>query len=63
VRISPKIVGRMSDLTPQSTPKRPLKARFPKPEDVEPTWLERAARLKEQYLATKPGFDSEVAAY
>ncbi|MFC8256904.1 hypothetical protein ACFUNF_04415 [Streptomyces sp. NPDC057291] len=40
-----------------------LKARFPKPEDVEPTWLERAARLKEQYLATKPGFDSEVAAY
>ncbi|MFJ4790067.1 hypothetical protein [Streptomyces sp. NPDC088794] len=40
-----------------------LKARFPKPEDLEPQWLERAARLKEQYLATKPGFDPEVAAY
>ncbi|MEV0495795.1 hypothetical protein [Streptomyces atratus] len=52
-----------------AAPKKPshslddLKTRFPKPEDVEPTWLERAARLKEQYLATKPGFDSEVAAY
>ncbi|POX47686.1 hypothetical protein [Streptomyces sp. Ru72] len=40
-----------------------LKARFPKPEDVEPEWLERATRLKTQYLATKPGFDPEVAAY
>ncbi|MFJ8114272.1 hypothetical protein [Streptomyces sp. NPDC096132] len=40
-----------------------LKARFPKPEDVEPQWRERAARLKERYLATKPGFDSELAAY
>lgn len=40
-----------------------LKARFPKPEDVEPEWLGRAAQLKAQYLATKPGFDPEVAAY
>ncbi|MFC8521093.1 hypothetical protein [Streptomyces sp. NPDC057257] len=40
-----------------------LKARFPKPADVEPAWQERAARLKEEYLATKPGFDPEVAAY
>jgi len=40
-----------------------LKARFPKPEDVEPRWMERAVQLKEQYLATKPGFDPEVAAY
>ncbi|MFJ9719455.1 hypothetical protein ACIRPQ_26585 [Streptomyces sp. NPDC101213] len=40
-----------------------LKARFPKPEDVEPRWRERAARLKERYLATRPGFDPEVAAY
>lgn len=40
-----------------------LKARFPKPEDVEPRRMARAARLKEQYLTTKPGFDPEVAAY
>lgn len=40
-----------------------LKARFPKPEDVEPRWQERATRLKERYLATKPGFDPEVAVY
>ncbi|MFJ9539747.1 hypothetical protein ACIRPX_21095 [Streptomyces sp. NPDC101225] len=40
-----------------------LQARFPKPEDVEPGRLERAARLKAQYLATKPAFDPEVAAY
>ncbi|MEU9207768.1 hypothetical protein AB0D27_07380 [Streptomyces sp. NPDC048415] len=50
-------------------PKKPsnsfndLKARFPKTEDVEPKWLERAARLKAQYLATRPGFDPDVAAY
>lgn len=40
-----------------------LRARFPKAEDVEPKWLERAARLKAQYLATKPDFDPAVAAY
>ncbi|WP_225859568.1 hypothetical protein [Streptomyces albicerus] len=40
-----------------------LKARFPKAKDVEPQWLERAARLKSQYLATKPDFDPHVAAY
>ncbi|MFF7980171.1 hypothetical protein ACFZDK_13725 [Streptomyces sp. NPDC007901] len=40
-----------------------LKARFPKPEDVEPRWLERAARLKAEYLATRPDFDPQVAAY
>ncbi|MGP4049762.1 hypothetical protein [Streptomyces sp. 2A115] len=40
-----------------------LKARFPKAEDVEPQWLERTARLKSQYLATKPDFDPHVAAY
>ncbi|WP_239070743.1 MULTISPECIES: hypothetical protein [unclassified Streptomyces] len=40
-----------------------LKARFPKAEDVEPKRLERAARLKAQYLVTRPGFDPEVAAY
>ncbi|MFJ8112461.1 hypothetical protein [Streptomyces sp. NPDC096132] len=40
-----------------------LRARFPKAEDVEPAVLERADRLKERYLATRPGFDPEVAAY
>lgn len=40
-----------------------LKARFPKPEDVDPEQLERVARLKEQYLAVKPDFDPDVAAY
>ncbi|UIX34086.1 hypothetical protein [Streptomyces sp. GQFP] len=40
-----------------------LKARFPKPEDIEPKVLERAARLKTQYLATRPDFDPGVAAY
>ncbi|MGW1782640.1 hypothetical protein ACWCQQ_26410 [Streptomyces sp. NPDC002143] len=40
-----------------------LKARFPKPEDVEPEVLERVTRLKARYLAAKPGFDPRVAAY
>ncbi|CCK28470.1 hypothetical protein BN159_4091 [Streptomyces davaonensis JCM 4913] len=40
-----------------------LKARFPKPEDVDPARLARVARLKAQYLADKPGFDPDVAAY
>ncbi|MEI5525468.1 hypothetical protein WB401_12955 [Streptomyces brasiliscabiei] len=40
-----------------------LRARFPKPEDAEPRWLERAARLKAQYLTAKPDFDPGVAAY
>ncbi|WP_298571921.1 hypothetical protein [Streptomyces luteogriseus] len=40
-----------------------LKARFPKPEDVEPGVLERANRLKAQFLATRPSLDPEVAAY
>ncbi|MDT3725407.1 hypothetical protein ROS62_11070 [Streptomyces sp. DSM 41972] len=40
-----------------------LKARFPKPEDVDPERLERVARLKAQYLAVKPDLDSRVAAY
>ncbi|MGH1554119.1 hypothetical protein ACRAWF_25790 [Streptomyces sp. L7] len=40
-----------------------LKARFPTAEDVEPETLERADRLKAQYLTTRPGFDPEVAAY
>jgi hypothetical protein len=40
-----------------------LKARFPKPEDVEPGRMERANRLKARYLATRPGTDPEVMAY
>lgn len=40
-----------------------LMARFPKPEDVEPERLERANRLKARHLATRPGFDPEVARY
>ena len=40
-----------------------LRDRFPKPGDVGPERLERVARLKEQYLATKPGLDPEVGAY
>ncbi|WP_257138258.1 hypothetical protein [Streptomyces sp. wa1071] len=40
-----------------------LKARFPKPEDVDPEQLERVARLKEQYLAVQPDFAPDVAAY
>ncbi|MFF6807563.1 hypothetical protein [Streptomyces sp. NPDC012616] len=40
-----------------------LKARFPKAEDVEPGVLERVDRLKARYLATRPGFDPDVAAY
>ncbi|MEU1182345.1 hypothetical protein ABZ464_32840 [Streptomyces sp. NPDC005820] len=40
-----------------------LKSRFPKPEDVDPRRLERAARLKAQYLTNRPDFDPEVAAY
>jgi hypothetical protein len=40
-----------------------LRARFPKPEDVEPKWLARANDLKSEYLATRPDFDPEVAAY
>ena len=40
-----------------------LKARFPKAEDVEPGVLERVDRLKARYLATRPDFDPEVAAY
>ncbi|MFJ8153458.1 hypothetical protein [Streptomyces sp. NPDC094468] len=40
-----------------------LKARFPKSGDVEPGVLERANRLKAQFLATRPGLDPEVAAY
>ncbi|MFF4561300.1 hypothetical protein [Streptomyces sp. NPDC001435] len=40
-----------------------LKARFQKPEDVEPGVLERANRLKAQFLATRPSLDPEVAAY
>ncbi|WP_329533152.1 hypothetical protein OG568_24850 [Streptomyces sp. NBC_01450] len=53
----------------RTAPKEPsrsfgdLKARFPKPDDVDPRWLERAARLKTQYLATKPDFDPQVAEY
>ena len=51
---------------PQRNPLRTfddLKARFPKPEDVDPEQLERVTRLKEQYLAVKPDFDPDVAAY
>ncbi|MGW7426031.1 hypothetical protein ACWGJB_39415 [Streptomyces sp. NPDC054813] len=40
-----------------------LKARFPGPDDVDPRCLARAARLKARYLATKPHFDPQVAAY
>ncbi|MGW7026072.1 hypothetical protein ACWGFX_02560 [Streptomyces xanthophaeus] len=40
-----------------------LKARFPKPEDVDPARRERVDRLKEQYLAVRPGSAPEVAAY
>jgi hypothetical protein len=40
-----------------------LRDRFPKPEDVEAGVLERANRLKEQFLASRPGLDPEVAAY
>ncbi|MGQ4364086.1 hypothetical protein [Streptomyces sp. SAS_272] len=40
-----------------------LKARFPKAEDVEPGVLERVDRLKTRYLASRPGFDPDVAAY
>jgi len=40
-----------------------LKTRFPKPEDVEHERLDRATRLKEQYLATKPDLEPEVAVY
>ncbi|WP_458248516.1 hypothetical protein [Streptomyces sp. MAI_2237] len=52
--------------SPQRQPSRSLddlKARFPKPEDVEPERLERAARLKAQYLASRPDFEPGVAAY
>lgn len=51
---------------PKANPPRSfddLKARFPKAEDVDPERLERAALLKERYLAIKPGFDPDVAAY
>nr|WP_237277215.1 hypothetical protein [Streptomyces caniscabiei] len=51
---------------PQRNPLRTfddLKARFPKPEEVDPEQVERVARLKEQYLAVKPDFDPDVAAY
>ncbi len=51
---------------PQRNPLRSfddLKARFPKPEDVDPERLERVTRLKERYLAVKPDFDPDVAAY
>lgn len=40
-----------------------LKARFPNAEDVDREQLERAALLKEQYLAVKPDLDPDVAAY
>lgn len=41
-----------------------LKARFPKPEDVDPERMERVNRLKARYLATtRPGTDPEVTAY
>ncbi|MEU9409569.1 hypothetical protein AB0E08_28280 [Streptomyces sp. NPDC048281] len=40
-----------------------LKARFPGPDDVTPGRLERAARLKAKYLATRPDFDARVAEY
>ncbi|MEU5346172.1 hypothetical protein AB0H18_35985 [Streptomyces sp. NPDC020766] len=40
-----------------------LKARFPKPEDVEPERLGRVSRLKARYLVTKPDFEPEVALY
>ncbi|MFE3857919.1 hypothetical protein ACFXPN_43115 [Streptomyces griseorubiginosus] len=40
-----------------------LKARFPTAEDVDPEILERADRLKAQYLTARPGFDPEVAVY
>ncbi|MFF6785717.1 hypothetical protein [Streptomyces sp. NPDC012510] len=51
---------------PQRNPLRSfddLKARFPKPEDVDPEQLARVVRLKERYLADKPDFDPAVAAY
>lgn len=54
---------------PRAERKRPsysfddLRARFPKPEDVEPGRMERANRLKAQFLATRPGPDPTVAAY
>ncbi|MEV0740547.1 hypothetical protein AB0I51_32505 [Streptomyces sp. NPDC050549] len=40
-----------------------LKTRFPKPEDVEGERPKRATRLKAQFLATRPGFEPEVATY
>ncbi|MEW5659279.1 hypothetical protein ABGT92_28650 [Streptomyces cinereoruber] len=40
-----------------------LKTRFPKAEDVVSGQLERANRLKEQYLAVKPDLDPGVEAY
>ncbi|MEZ0095513.1 hypothetical protein [Streptacidiphilus sp. EB129] len=40
-----------------------LRARFPRAEDVHPERLDRVARLKAQYLTTRPGFDPAVAAY
>ncbi|MFC8276367.1 hypothetical protein ACFUJR_28320 [Streptomyces sp. NPDC057271] len=51
---------------PQGNPLRSfdeLKARFPKAEGVAPGKVERVARLKEEYLAGKPDFDPDVAAY
>ena len=40
-----------------------LKGRFPRAEDVDPERLERVTRLRAQYLATRPDFDPDVAAY
>lgn len=40
-----------------------LTARLPRAEDVKPEWLERATRLKEQYLAAKPDLAPGVAVY
>ncbi|MFD5789492.1 hypothetical protein ACFWH1_23065 [Streptomyces sp. NPDC127037] len=40
-----------------------LRARFPKPEDVDPERMERVARLKAQYLEIEPDFDARVAVY
>ena len=40
-----------------------LKSRFPKPEDVDTRWAERAERLKAEFLRRTPQPDTRVAAY
>ncbi|MFJ5075206.1 hypothetical protein ACIP8Z_11465 [Streptomyces sp. NPDC088553] len=53
-------------MIPQRIPLRSfgeLKSLFPKAEDVDPDQMERVTRLKEQYLAARPNFDPDVAAY